>query len=347
MNTESQELIRIANSDSIHGCLSHLRTNTSRRRHLSDEDLLTGPNPFISDRAKILESKTFRLLGQKTQVFTFPKTPLVRNRLSHVLEVEANCIKIASILGLNTDLVSAASLCHDVGHVPFGHPGEHWMAEAMGRPDFCHEVMGVVVTQHIERRGKGLNLTFHTLDAGMRHSGNLAREEMSQEAWVLRYADKITYLVHDITDILVRMLYPESNELSSIVLDLGRTPRERTASLIAGLLVESRQMGKVSFSESPMAKRFNRLRTLMYEIYPRVTMQNVKEKMGPVLEALQNLKIGNPFLLLALMTDVDVDRMYSAPTRDMNAFNQTSIHEIVPYLDEIGQVDMFDPDLNW
>ena len=110
-------------ANSLHGCLSNLKTNTSRRRYPLDEDPLYMKNIFISDEAKILSSKMFRIQRDKTQVFSFPESPLIRTRLAHVLEVVACSVVDSDILGRNTDLVSAAALGHDIGHVPFGHQG--------------------------------------------------------------------------------------------------------------------------------------------------------------------------------------------------------------------------------
>jgi hypothetical protein len=242
------------------------------------------------------------------------------------------------ILGLNTDLVRSGSIGHDIGHVPFGHRGEEWMAKAMGP----------VICQKIERKGKGLNLTWHTLDAMLRHSGTMARPEMSQEAWVLRFTDKMAYLFADLNDILMRMEYPASHALLDLAATFGKTQRERSISAIAGLVIESAECGRVSFEKSDLGQRFKQLRKLMYEeVYPRVTQQDVGPYMEPVLEMLTTLKIGDPFLILALMTDKDVRSLVNAPMRDMQAFHRTAVNEIVPYLHEIGTVDLCDPDLDW
>lgn len=286
------------------------------------------------------------MMADKTQVFTFPQNRLIRSRQAHVLEVVAISVVASDMLGLNTDLVRAAALCHDIGHVPLGHQGESWMAKKMGRP-FCHEVMGPIITQKIERKGKGLNLNWDTLDAGMRHSGNTAREGMSQEAWVLRHTDKFAYIFHDVNDILVRAKYPASRELLDLVNSFGTTQRDRTSTAISGLVVESAEHGRVSFEHSDLGRRFKQLRELMYEVYPRVTQQNVENTMGPVLDFLEMLKVGDPFLLLALMTDKEAAMIAAAPMKDMQAFNQTAISEIVPHIQDIGSVDLCDPDLDW
>jgi dGTP triphosphohydrolase len=221
------------------------------------------------------------------------------------------------------------------------------MAKAMGRPEFCHEVLAPVIAQKIERSGQGLNLTYQTLEAMMRHSGNQATNEMSQEAWVLRYTDKFTYIFHDVNDIVIRMHYPVSGELRELVNDFGDNQRERTSTAIAGLIVESAECGRVSFQNSELGQKFARLRNLMYEVYVCVTQQDVGSIMQPVLDFLDMLKIGDPFLLLALMTDKDVASLAAEPMKDMRAFNHTSVSEIAPHLQKIGKVDLCNPDLDW
>lgn len=334
-------------ADSLLGCLSHLRTLEGRRRRDQDEeDPLHISSPFLGDEPKILCSTGYRTLGYKTQVFSHPQNPLIRNRQTHVGEVVAVSVIIAAMLGLNIDLVRAAALGHDIGHVPLGHQGEAWMAKEMGKP-FCHEIMGVVRAQRIERRGRGLNLTWETLDAMMRHSGNFAIPEMSQEAWIVRYADKFAYIFHDINDIGKRLNYPFSKELVDLFSEFGKDQRERTTSAIAALVVESSEMDKVSFEESELGRKFNRIRSLMYDVYPRVTQQNVQDILGPIVDWLKRLGHGDPFLLLALMTDRDVRELSNLTMKDYPAFRQTAAYEVVEHLSDIGEVDLCDPGLNW
>lgn len=249
--------------------------------------------------------------------------------------------------------MQAAAIGHDIGHVPFGHPGEAWLQKAMGRPEFCHEKMGVITAQKIERAGKGLNLTWHVLEAMMCHSGDMAREGMSQEAWLLNYIDKITYLFHDYNDIFKpeRANSRPSPELEALVNDFGVNQRERTDTAIAGLVIESARHGKVMFKFSELAHKFKYLRQLMYQVYYKVTEQNVWRVMEPVLEFLKESGVGDPFLLLALMTDGDVHFLAEKQNRNYHAFKRTSVSEIIYRLPEIekrwGSIDLCDPDLDW
>ena len=332
-------------ASSLRGCLSSLKTTESRRRDDHDDDPLPIDH-FISDKAKILCSKAFRRMNHKTQVFTFPKK-LARTRQAHVMEVAAVSMVASDLLGLNTNLVEAAAFGHDIGHVPFGHQGEAWMAKVMNRPEFCHEIMGPIVAQKIERKGKGLNLTWHTLEAMMCHSGYTAKQGMSQEAWLLRYTDKFTYIFHDLNDIVVRAGYPVSQELLDLANVFGTNQRERTTTAISGLVIESAESGSVSFDKSELGQHFRRLRELMYHVYVRVTQQNVERIMCPVLEFLKMIDIGDPFLVLALMTDKDVYEIAYACMPNIDDFNLTSVSEITPHLQNIGEIDLCNPDLNW
>ena len=335
-------------ASSLRGCLSHLKQETGRRRHNIDlDDPLPLSCQFISDEARLFCSKAWRTLGKKTQVFTLPHNALIRNRQTHVTEVIACSVVTANMLGLNENLVRAAAIGHDIGHVPLGHQGEAWMAKQMGKPNFCHEIMSAVTAQKIERRGRGLNLTWETLQAMMRHSGDMAIADMSQEAWTLRYTDKIAYIFHDINDIGRRLDYHFSRELMEVVDQFGQNQRERTTTAIAGLVVESAEMGQVSFDQSELGQQFKRLRNLMYEVYPRVTQQKVGDILGPIVGWLESLKICDPFFLLAMMTDEDVNFINSLTMKDYHAFRQTAAVEVVEYLGDIGEVDLCNPDLNW
>jgi len=328
-----------------------MKTLDGRRRFNHAEgrllhDILDVSNPFVKDECKITCGKAFRLLGAKTQVATAPMNLLIRNRLTHTMEVVAHSVRIAEILGLNVDLARSIALGHDTGHVPFGHQGEAFIGEAMGRKDFCHEVMGVVVAQKIERRGQGLNLTHETLEGMMCHSGSKAHDGMTQEAWVVRYADKIAYLFSDYND-MQRMGWPIGAELRRLMESFGKDQRARVMRTITGLVTESSESYKVRFEDSELAASFRKIRTLMYEIYPKITQQKPHSKMEPVLEFLTGLGIGDPFLLLALMTDQDVVWLADIAMPDFGHLKQTGISELFPYLEAIGKVDMCDPCLDW
>ena len=335
----------IAKVQSLRGCLSHLATRLSHRRKDTREDIFKVGDEFAADEAKILSSKAYRNMAHKTQVITAPTNTLIRNRMTHTMEVVACAVIVSDMLGLNTSLARAIACGHDTGHVPFGHSGEKFIAEAMGNPKFCHEVMGVVIAQKIDRRGEGLNLTHETLEGMMRHSGVMAVPEMTPEAWVVRYADKLAYLFADFNDI-VRMGYIVEAELRSAMEEFGGNQRKRTTAAMCGLIIESSEAGKVQFSHSETAHKFNRIREMMYKVYPRVAAQEPRRLMEPVLDFLTKRNQGDPFMLLALMTDDDVSFLASKPMISYEHLRQTAISEMLPHVEAIGKVDLCDPDLD-
>ena len=335
-------------ANSLRGCLAGLKTLKSRRRIAigQDEDPLE-VDCFLGDKAKLLLSKQVRVLHKKTQVFTCPKNPLVRTRATHTMETVATAAMIADMLGLNTHLAEAAALGHDIGHVPCGHQGEAWMAKALEKPGFCHEVMGAIKAQKIARKGRGLNLTWDTLAAMVSHGGKTFGWEMSPEAWVVYWADKIAYTFGDISDAKLRICWNLSQEIMGIVGLFGSNHREWASTAISALVVESAEFSRVSFEHSELAQKFKRLRQLMHGVYIRVTEQNVDAILRPVLEFLQRVYDGDPFILLALMTDEDVITLTDTPMKDVQAFQHTSVSEIAPTIQGTGPIDLCDPDLNW
>lgn len=344
MNNQIAELWKQVHP--LRGCLSHQKTILGRRRLPDIEDPFQIENPFVGDEAKLLSSKAYRTLDSKTQVFTCATNKMIRTRGTHVREVQAVSVIAAELLGLNTDLVRAGAIGHDIGHVPLGHQGEAWIAQQTGLP-FCHEVMGVIIAQRIERKGMGLNLTFETLEAMMRHSGNTAKEGMSPEAWVLRHTDKFAYIFHDVNDI-ERMGYALPEKLMSLVNEFGTTQRMRTSTALAGLVIESAEQGKVSFEKSELGAKFQEIRKLMYEVYPCVSQQDVSDILGPTVDFLKMLKRGDPFFLLSLMTDHDVLMIKNhTGMRDIDLLNRTAVKEVIPHLASIGPIDLCDPGLGW
>jgi dGTPase len=341
------------------GNLSHLRTDDgeARRRFVNDEDLVIGDHrPYRQDAStKIILSKAFRQLGFKTQVVSSPVNGLIRNRASHTLEVASLAALISEILGLNTDLVEAIGDGHDIGHVPFGHAGEEFLSERLGKK-FRHEIFGVVRAQKIERLGQGLNLTHQTL-SGIRYhsrgSGDMTvSSQMSAEATVVMYADKISYTLSDYNDLVKRRILPEdeSRRVTELINQLGRYQRERANKLILALCQESIQAGRVCFENSPEAQLFKQVKDEMYQnLYRRVNAQGSEEVMARVYEfASKKILDVNPALLLALMNDQDILFLSGKTIFDRSDFNQTSVAEQLPHIRKLDPgLDLTDPDLDW
>ena len=160
---------------------------------------------FQHDRDRILHSKTFRRLKHKTQVFLAPSGDHYRTRLTHTLEVSQIGRTIARCLRLNEDLTEAIALGHDLGHTPFGHAGEAVLNEIMPG-GFRHPDQSLRVVDELEC----LNLTAEVRDGIVRHSkrgGPILPDDdrllpQTLEGQIVRIADSIAYLNHDLDDAL-------------------------------------------------------------------------------------------------------------------------------------------------
>ena len=198
---------------------------------------------YQRDRDRIIHSKSFRRLKHKTQVFLSPEGDHYRTRLTHTLEVSQIGRTIARALGLNEDLVEAAAMGHDIGHTPFGHAGEYALREICPL-GFDHNEQSVRVAERLENDGKGLNLTWEVRDAIRCHSSGCPSAQ-TFEGRVLRYADKIAYINHDIEDALRGgVIYPIDIplEVSQV---LGFTHGERINALVVDAISASRGQDRI------------------------------------------------------------------------------------------------------
>ena len=169
------------------------------RGRKSEEKKCTIRTEFQRDRDRIIHSKSFRRLKYKTQVFIAPEGDHYRTRLTHTLEVAQISRTLARALRLNEDLVEAISLGHDLGHTPFGHTGES-VLDKLHSKGFKHNEQSLKVVDYLEHTElkKGLNLTYEVRDGILRHTGD--KEPQTLEGCVVRIADRIAYINHDIDD---------------------------------------------------------------------------------------------------------------------------------------------------
>ena len=218
-------------------------SDASRGRQRPEEQDPIRP-VFQRDRDRVLHCKAFRRLKQKTQVFLSPEGDLYRTRLTHTLEVSQIARTIARALRLNEDLTEAIGLAHDLGHTPFGHAGEAALNKLC--PDgFKHYMQSLRVVDKLEKDGQGLNLTWEVRNGIVTHTtGAWAR---TPEGCVVRRADHIAFLNHDIEDAVTagvldpRQLPPEA------VAVLGTTKSQRITTMITDL-IEHSQNGRINFS---------------------------------------------------------------------------------------------------
>jgi len=198
---------------------------------------------FQRDRDRLLHCKSFRRLKGKTQVFLAPRGDHYRNRLTHTLEVAQVGRSIARSLRLNEMLVEAMVMGHDLGHTPFGHAGERVLSRLVPG-GFHHVQQSGRVVDLLEREGRGLNLTAEVRDGILRHSkgrGTVLLPEsarpMTLEAEIVRFADIIAYVNHDLDDAERADLLSEADVPAEIRKVLGARHSERLATLIRDVIL--------------------------------------------------------------------------------------------------------------
>lgn len=236
---------------------AHSRNSRGRERYEPECDIRT---VYQRDRDRILHSKAFRRLKDKTQVFLSPQGDHYRTRLTHTLEVSQTARTVARALKLNEDLVEAIALGHDLGHTPFGHAGEAAL-NAIHPGGFRHAEQSVRVVEVLEKEGKGLNLTWEVRDGILNH--RTAGSPSTLEGQVVRLCDKISYIHHDMDDSIRADLLSEDDIPITLRVVLGDTCRERLNTLIHDMVESS--LGKDSIRQSPeMAEAMKLLRELMF-----------------------------------------------------------------------------------
>ena len=187
---------------------------------------------YQRDRDRIIHSSSFRRLKHKTQVFIAPGGDHYRTRLTHTLEVNQIARTIARALGLNEDLTEAISLGHDLGHTPFGHAGERALNEVLDG-GFRHYEQSVRVCDVLEKDGKGLNLTVEVKDGILSHTN---RDAMTLEGRIVKFADKIAYMNHDIDDAQKGGILTE-NDIPKGIRDIfGDTKSKRIDSMVKSII---------------------------------------------------------------------------------------------------------------
>lgn len=220
-----------------------LSENTKgRKKPVTPCDIRTD---FQRDRDKIIHSKSFRRLKHKTQVFITPEGDHYRTRLTHTLEVAQIARTIARALRLNEDLTEAIALGHDLGHTPFGHAGERALCEVSSF-GFRHNEQSFRLCDKVEN-GTGLNLTAEVLDGILHHTGEGTPSTL--EGQILRFADKIAYINHDIDDAVRGGVIKISDLPQDALETIGFTHSERISTLIHDIISSSEDSDKIIMSK--------------------------------------------------------------------------------------------------
>ncbi|MBE6827222.1 MAG: deoxyguanosinetriphosphate triphosphohydrolase [Ruminococcaceae bacterium] len=236
---------------------------------------------FQRDRDRIIHSNAFRRLKHKTQVFLSPEGDHYRTRLTHTLEVSQIARTISRGLGLNEDLTEAIALGHDLGHTPFGHAGERALDEVM-TGGFRHYEQSLRVADKLEKNGRGLNLTYEVRDGIPCHTEG--KEAETREGRVVKLADRIAFLNHDIDDAIRAGVLSESDIPKSISDVLG----ERKAKRINTLVLSAINSGAENIAlEASVQEPFDELHAFMYKnVYTNAACKGEEKKAEALIKTL-------------------------------------------------------------
>ncbi|MGB9712043.1 MAG: deoxyguanosinetriphosphate triphosphohydrolase family protein [Dissulfurimicrobium sp.] len=288
--------------------------STEAFREMEEERISAGHRQWFSiDADRILHSLSYTRYIDKTQVFFLIPNDHITHRVLHVQLVSKIARTIGRLLRLNEDLIEAIALGHDIGHPPFGHDGERYLSEICiehGIPPFIHSVQGVHFLRHVERKGKGMNLSCQVLDGILCHDGErhlkslkplrkkdfkfLDREiaiklsdpdvdlspPMTLEGCVVRMADVISYIGRDIEDALRINLITKDQVPMQCRETLGETNGTIVYRLVEDLISNSLEKDEIAFSQE-MADALFMLKEFNYEfIYknPKIKTESDKIK---------------------------------------------------------------------
>lgn len=338
------------------GCLSHLAfdPSISRGRREPDESVLI--DPFCDDMCRLLESKALRRLQSKTQVHCDPENPHIRDRRIHTDEVMSASIYVAEMTGLQTYLCAAAALGHDIGHTPYGHLGEEVIAQCTGK-NFKHSLFSVIVAESIERKGRGLNLSYEVLDAIRHHSCKKDADEVfarrPQEGKVIVYTDPISFGFSDPGD-FDRSGFMKMADLLPYLNEFGADQRARVKTCLDALILESAEVGYISFTKSEIAQKFWAFLKMMYEQgYHKLNRPLNRFALEQIYELFTKLFWDvTPGVPVALLTDKEAKKVSDLmmgqakiTVEDLKGLH-LGLFEILPYL-QGREIKIDEVDLSW
>ncbi len=259
-------------------CFSH----TASRRHKEQFRNNEYRQSFSADSDRILNSLAFTRYIDKTQVFSLINNDHLTHRVLHVQLVSRIARTIGRYLGLNEDLIEAASLGHDIGHTPFGHDGERFLSKLThehGAGFFHHNLQSIQFLDKIEKNGKGWNLTLQTMDAIICHNGEVHSKQlfprgkrsfedfdkmmenmkkkrscdeipMTMEGCVVRMADTISYIGRDLEDAIRLGLVKRQDIPEVCIKTLGKTNGTIVFNLVTDLISNSLNQPFIGFSQN-------------------------------------------------------------------------------------------------
>jgi dGTPase len=301
-NTVSEETERIERQIlASHATLS--AESKGREREEERDELRTS---FQRDRDRIIHCTSFRRLKHKTQVFpqVFGEASGRATigdhftvRMTHTLEVQQIARTIARALRLNEDLTEAIALGHDLGHTPFGHVGEGVLSKLLGSK-FHHAEQSLRIVERLENQGSGLNLTWEVRDGIVGHSWALP-EPATLEAWVVRFADRIAYLNHDLTDAQRAEIITPDDVPAGVAQVLGRSHSERINTLVMGVVEASAEQPSVQMRPDAMRAMDDLRRFMFKNVYLSPVAQRDREEATTVIQTLFEHYVSTPSALPA------------------------------------------------
>ena len=267
-------------------------SDRSKGRLIPDEPLKTDVRTcYQRDCDRIVHSKSFRRLMHKTQVFLNPEGDHYRTRMTHTIEVARIGRTITRALGLNEDLAEAVALGHDLGHTPFGHAGESALTDCLGVP-FCHNEQSLRVVDILEKDGKGLNLTYEVRMGILGHTGDRIPETL--EGQIIRRADQIAYVNHDIDDAIRAGVLSNEDIPDSVSNVLGHVHRDRINALVCDCILNSREAGAIVLSPK-VDQALKDLRSFMFErVYRNPVAKSQENKAKDMLKRMYEYYCKNP-----------------------------------------------------
>ncbi len=252
---------------------------------------------FQRDRDRIIHSKAFRRLMHKTQVFFSPTDEHYRTRMTHTLEVTQIARIIARALSLNEDLTEAIGLGHDLGHTPFGHAGEVAMRRCFD-PDFAHYRQGLRVVDVLENDGEGLNLTYEVRNGILSHTGDDMADTL--EGVIVKFADRIAYINHDIDDAIRAGILCENDIPQALRSVLGESHSARINTLVNSVIGASEGNNKITI-EKEIGEAMMALRAFLFErVYTNSVAKAEEAKAIALLESLYEYFYEHPTEMPAL-----------------------------------------------
>ena len=331
---------------------------TRGRQRAEEQDSLR--TSFQRDRDRILHCKAFRRMKHKTQVFVSPQLDHYRTRLTHVLEVTQIARTVARALRLNEDLTEAIGMGHDMGHAPFGHDGEYALDEAYRRyvphAQFRHYEQSLRIVDHLERRGRGLNLTWEVRDGILYHSkgkknlnsggtshwkteetlapekGNLALDNNAArpsgdlpatlEGQVVRMCDRVAYVNHDIDDAIRAGLIRAEDLPRDCVELLGNSQSARITTMVVAIIDQSQhgdEVGERIEMQDDVREATDKLKNWMFDnVYLKKTAIETP-RVRLVVNSLFDRFMKEPQLMRSIDAHVDTDKEWETLCLDDQA----------------------------